>query len=369
MDRKVEKQRYQLGLPFLMAMVSVLCFQVEALAQQSFDFYRGIRQMSMGGASIAVVNDETSLLLNPTGLGKLRDYIITLADPEVTIGGSVERVLGFSVQDALSPQKSLNQLRQHPGRHLHFQGQVFPSVVVPNFGVGLLAKYSSDNKVSEDGSRYSVNYFNDLALVSGFNFRFWHGIVNLGFSTRLINRVEIRESSLDPLATDLSVGSLASEGIALAADVGLSLTAPWVYLPTLSAVWRDAGHTSYDLRGGLLLATSERPQPISQTVDVAIALFPIHSDRTRSSLTVEYRDVLTYSEAPDWQSRLHVGWEINVRDALFLRAGMNRRYWTAGIEIASGHYQLQLASYGEEVGDESNTREDRRYVGKLSYRF
>ena len=41
-----------------------------------FEFYRGVRQMGMGGASIAVVNDETAPLSNPNGLGRLRDYFL-----------------------------------------------------------------------------------------------------------------------------------------------------------------------------------------------------------------------------------------------------------------------------------------------------
>ena len=40
-----------------------------------------------GGAGIAVVNDETAMLINPAGLGKLRDYIFTIADPEIEISG------------------------------------------------------------------------------------------------------------------------------------------------------------------------------------------------------------------------------------------------------------------------------------------
>ena len=49
---------------------------------------------------------------------------------------------------------------------------------------------------------------------------------------------------------------------------------------------------------------------------------------------------------------------------------MNQRYWTAGLELAIANYQLQLASYGEEIGTgPSATREDRRYIFKFAYRF
>jgi hypothetical protein len=61
--------------------------------------------------------------------------------------------------------------------------------------------------------------------------------------------------------------------------------------------------------------------------------------------------------------------ELNYADALFVRAGMNQRYWTAGLELSIVNYQFQAASYGEEIGDDVTPREDRRYVVKFAFRF
>ena len=62
-----------------------------------------------------------------------------------------------------------------------------------------------------------------------------------------------------------------------------------------------------------------------------------------------------------------------------MRAGYNQGYWTAGFEMDVGNSQLQIASYGEEIGDlplisaspaTTYTKiEDRRYVAKFAYRF
>lgn len=48
---------------------------------------------------------------------------------------------------------------------------------------------------------------------------------------------------------------------------------------------------------------------------------------------------------------------------------MNQGYWTAGAEMSMFKYQLQIAAYGEEVGTRDVKKEDRRYVGKFSWRF
>jgi hypothetical protein len=56
-------------------------------------------------------------------------------------------------------------------------------------------------------------------------------------------------------------------------------------------------------------------------------------------------------------------------DFFFLRAGMNQRYWTGGFEISTQRFQIQGATYGEEIGTVTVPREDRRYIGKFAIRF
>jgi len=145
--------------------------------------------------------------------------------------------------------------------------------------------------------------------------------------------------------------------------------APWKFLPTVSAVLRDVGGTSFDKSSGLRLQTSDRPNLVQQDLDVGVALFPIHTRYVRSSWTVEYRGLLTAADEEDKAKLLHAGMEFNIRDLFFVRAGYNQRYWTAGFELASEHFQWQFATYGEEIGTRSAPREDRRYAFKFAYRF
>lgn len=337
-------------------------------AGERFEFYNGIRQMSMGGAGIAVVNDETSLLINPAGLGKLRDFIVTVVDPDISLGSESQAILGTDVSAITDPQKLLDKLNNHKGKHMHARAQIFPSFVVPNFGFGVFGKYSVDGSVDDAGTTYRLDYFNDYAIVMGFNLRIWDGIIKLGANTRIINRIEINKD-IPANSTGLTVGSQASEGVGAASDIGLILTLPVAWLPTLSAVWRDAGNTRYTLKDGMFTSATETPSTTDQTVDVALAVFPIHGKNTRSTFTLEYQDVLTYGDEKDQMRRAHIGYELNIGDMLFLRAGMNQRYWTAGAELAVGNYQLQLGSYGEDIGTYPTSLEDRRYMGKFSFRF
>ncbi|MCC7404414.1 MAG: hypothetical protein IT288_08445 [Bdellovibrionales bacterium] len=353
-----------------MAVPALFGFLNPAEAGQNFEYYRGVRQMAMGGASIAVVNDETALLANPAGLGKLRDYIITVADPEIDIGTKTQAILGSSVTKVLDPQETLDALNAgHQNKPLYLRGQVFPSLVVPNFGVGVFKKYEVSAKVDTTSNTYRYDYINDTALVLGYNFRFWDGRIKIGFSGRFTNRAVAHEDALSPAATGLTLDSMVKEGFGAAADAGIILAAPWAGLPTLAAVYRDVGNTHYNINDGLFFDETERPENTTGTVDVGIAFFPIMGKRTRSTITFEYRDVLTASDETDEPRRYHAGVEFNFADAFFLRGGYNQRYWTYGLEFSVGNYQFQATSYGEEVGTAASPQEERHYDVKFAYRF
>lgn len=349
-----------------------LFFSQAALAQERFENFTGVRQLGMGGASVAVVNDETALLSNPAGLSKLRTYIITLFDPEMTANAGVQKVFGGrALADLTNPQSLLTALTQDPDMHYHLRGQVFPSFVIPNFGFGLFANYSYDFEyvsAQPTGQKFRVDYTQDYAFVLGYAIRIWDGRIKMGVAARILNRAEAHTYT-DEAATSLDFGSIVSEGGAIAGDGGLILTAPWTWLPTLAFTVHDIGRTTFNQGEGITYKNGRKPAEVPMTVDTAIGLFPIHSNQLRSSFTIEYRDALTYSEETDQYRRLHVGFELNFADFMFLRAGMNQRYYTAGAELAIQKFQFQAATYGEEIGTVATPREDRRYIGKFSFRF
>ncbi len=348
----------------------IIVFCSLAPAEERLEFYQGIRQLGMGGAGIALVNDETSLLTNPAGLGKLRDYILTVVDPEV--GGSekdVGIILNGQPAELINAQGLLSNLRnpKNMGKHFHLRGQVFPSAVFPNFGIGLLAKYEYNAEVDDTDTDYKLQYTNDIAAVVGYNFRFWDGRLKIGFNGRLINRVTVNET-FPTTSTNLEFKNIASQGIGLASDVGVILSAPIRYLPSLAAVVRDVGNTQYNVADGILSGEAGEPPQTAQSIDVAFAFFPIFANKVRSSISVEYRGIDSPDEV-DALNRIHAGIELNFSDVIYVRGGMNQIYWTGGLEFQSSKFQFQAATYGEEIGTNLHKREDRRYVGKFSFRF
>jgi hypothetical protein len=203
----------------------------------------------------------------------------------------------------------------------------------------------------------------------GVNFRLWNGIIKVGANARIDNRTEVHNSTIDDTSSDLTLQSLATSGIGIGSDTGVMLTAPVAYLPTLAAVYRDAGRTSYTVRDGLFMTSTNKPDSTPATLDGALSIQPILGKNVRSTWTVQLDDTMNVYKEKDIMRRAHGGVEFNFADAIFVRAGMNQRYWTAGLELAMGNYQFQAASYGVDIGADGSPQEDRRYEVKFAFRF
>lgn len=350
---------------FIFAFSSQAWSQADELRQ----YYNGARSWGMGGTGIAVVNDETSLLMNPAGLGKVRDIYGTIFDPEFEGSANWPELYRSSpFSDPINPEKISSTLVANPDNHFHAKAQFFPSFVVRNFGVGIFAKKLIDAKVDEPILNFTQYYQDDLALLLGFNLKMLGGRLKLGTTAKVISRIEANNTI--PIATGtFAVDANASEGVGVGFDAGITLTAPWAWLPTISAVARDVGGTKFDTASGVRMTTAGRPAPVTQDIDVAIALFPIHSNRTRSSFTIEAQKIQAMAASTDKLRHAHMGYEYNFADLLFIRAGMNQRYWTAGFELSSERFQVQYAYYGVDIGADGASEEERRWVWKLAYRF
>lgn len=341
--------------------------------QEIREFYNGVRALGMGGASIAVTGDETSLLLNPANLGKLRRPYGTILDPELEGNDKLTTDTWFNNGNVRTPF-SLENMKtftdRDRGKYYHASAQLFPSYVAKNLGIGIFGRYSMDAQMNDAGTEMATKYYDDLAIVMGVNFSLFDGRVKLGANGKMISRIEI-DKNIDPTGS-LAIKDHAVEGAGLSTDVALTLAAPWMYLPTLSVVVRNLGGTEFSqMKGFRTASTATNPTALTQDYDVAFALFPQHSSSSRSAFTFEHKKVTEASTKPAAEKLryYHVGYEYNYGDILFLRAGMNQNYWTAGLELASEFTQIQFATYGEEVGTAPDKKEDRRYVFKFAFRF
>lgn len=344
-------------------------FYLSVFAGETREMYNGSRMMAMGGCSVAVVNDETALLSNPAALGKLRDFYGTLFDPEIDMTNEYTRFYNSShftdYLDLASITTAARGVKTFP---YHYRQTIFPSFVGKNFGIGYYMSKSLDVQVST-ADKLNAYSRDDVGLVLGYNLRMFDGRLKIGFNAKYISRIEITQEDVDLTANPtLTVAALGKEGTGISYDAGIILTAPWALLPTISAVARNVGGATFATSGVRSTGgAGGEPTSQDQDIDVALALFPIHTAYSRSTWTIEYTNMLQ-TEA-DSAKKMHLGFEYNLGDTLFLRAGYNQRYWTGGIELATERMQIQWTSYGEEVGTATTPQESRRSMVKFAFRF
>lgn len=352
--------------------MAFLTLPVTAVATSEWvESYTNARALGMGGALIGVTSDETSLYRNPANLGSVRKYFGSILDPELEGQGTfTDIVRAGSFTKAVEVKHMAGELVKNPGEFYHARVQFTPSFTTKNFGFGLLYRNELNAVVSRTATNSMDTFYqNDLGAVAGINQSLFGGVVKIGASAKLVNRIEIVSSTLVASGGSFALSDIANEGSALAYDAALMVQLPYAWVPTLTGVVRDIGDTEFNFRNGVRAKTVSQPATVKQSVDAAVSLFPIHANKIRSVWTVEYRDI-TDSRKEDWaRKRLHVGAEINFKDVFFLRLGANQGYATGGIEVSSEKLSWQISSYGEEIGTKLDPREDRRYATRILIRY
>ncbi len=341
--------------------IALMAFNANA-NNEWIELYNNTRSLGMGGASVAVTSDDTSLYRNPANLGSVRDVYGTILDPEVE-GTSNLTATQIDIKSVMGTLGIKNDT------YYRAKQQLSPVLVRRNVGFGFIYKNEISAEITSAAPTVmDTKYINDIGAILGANLRLFDGRVKIGASAKFINRIEVQNSAL-PVAGPTDLQTIGSEGTAIAFDAGLLMQAPWTYIPTLGVVVRDVGDSAFDKKDGFRMKTATRPATVKQSIDAAIAIFPIHSNQFRSVWTLEYSDLTNSRNDTDSAKRMHLGIEFNTRDIFFLRLGYNQRYMTGGLEIASENVVWQLSTYGEEIGTAAAPREDRRLSTKFSLRF
>ena len=217
-------------------------------------------------------------------MGKLRDTYLTVANPVVEMGTNDDQIAGGSanIPKMENPQTALTQCNKNPGKMMDAMGEIFPSVVFPNFGIGAYGRLSEVGRGEHGSNRLRLRVHARLrhrrpASPSGFGTASsrWARTPVSSTELRRLNRISCRPQP------DLRSVNLSSEGVGLGTDVGLILTAPILWLPSISGVVRDVGGTSFTLRSGIsgnlaagstYTAAGTNPQYVPQTINGAFTV-------------------------------------------------------------------------------------------------
>jgi hypothetical protein len=205
-----------------------------------------------------------------------------------------------------------------------------------------------------------------------------------GLTLKAIHRFNVNEALLAAdLAQNQSVWdtTLSTEGLTVDGDVSFAWRPPvpagfFHFLdyarPSFSIIGRNLGDYGFPANFHILKNSGkDEPPHLQRRLDLAtkwelprLWVFDPH-------LAVDLRDI--GHDNFTMRKGLHVGaemyWKMRGWWKGYWSAGLNQGYWTAGFGGRLTIFQLELATYGEEVGTIRLPQESRRYVAEMSLAF
>jgi hypothetical protein len=349
------------------------------------------RAMGMGGAIMATADDFNTLAFNPAGLAfletwQMRGTIALAADNDVkTLFEDIDNAQSES-GDANQEEAIIAAIEKQFGKQPHLR-------VTPLFGAWVWkgmgfswtpADLSTDIAIDQQiGPSLTVSSTADSTFRFGYAREVKAGKSRLawGVTAKAIYRAFYQDSFAAAQLLDeapIFEEDDVDEGFTVDADIGL-IWAPHIpsqgffsffeyAVPTFGLVVRNAADYGFTSNFNLLTENSGEPPKLGRVVDVG-------SEYALPKLWVFHpRFVFDVRDIGDdnWTflKGYHAGFELEWVVGNWLkgayRIGLNQGYWTAGISAKAAVFQLDLATWGEEVGASGNRKESRRYMLTLN---
>lgn len=356
--------------------------------------YQSARALGMGDAFVAVADDYSALFYNPAGLARREDGEINLSmeggfsNSIMTFANDVQNASKTTGTDAQKQTAIINVLNNVYGSEYSFRTSLFNGIWVrPHWGIGVIPMDATARFTVHHfaGPGIDANFIGDTTVAYGYGKDIKgvdNGRLSVGGTLKFVNRLNV---SKQILATDLAVNSniVSSsdllEGYTIDADLGMLWTPLipgngwWNVLklakPTFGAVVRNVG--DYGFGQSLKLVNKNNtgaPESLHRVLDLGSKWeYPglwIFGGRG----TLDVRDIMN----PNWNMRkgTHLGLEFDWRMTSWwkgqYRFGVNQGYFTAGLSALLTMFNLDLVTYGEDIGTYDSPQENRVYLVKMS---
>lgn len=360
--------------------------------------YLSTKSAGMGDASVASVNDYSAIYYNPAALARREDGQMNFA---LNFAGT-PTIQKFTkdVSDAANVQGSdtdkatavADVLESTYGKNFGVRlGLLESAWVRPGWGIGFLpADISMDLSVHRQvGPAVNVRFVGDTTLAYAYAQDVnWisNGRLSAGITGKFVNRVFI-DRSLNFL--DLAINpnfvqkSDLREGYTVDADLGFLwtpelpdegiLSALAYAQPSFGMVIRNVAELGFKRSFKLVNkeTSNDPPEKLYRVIDFGTKWeypsFWIFGGRG----TLDFRDLL--HPAASWRKSLHLGFEFDWTMYSWwkgnYRIGLNQMYLTAGLSMYFGVFNLDIATYAEDIGTANTPKENRIYMAKFNIDF
>jgi hypothetical protein len=359
-------------LLFLKVYIVVLLFS--PLIQSAFsiseimDLYQSPQGLGMGDALTADATGYQSIFYNPAGVSNQfkKNWEINPFDFEGGFSGDTVGAI-WKTQN-LNPYRLMNQLSSNSSAYYHESGASVPSFTMRNFSLALfgLQHFAGQNT----GSNLDVLVREDIGLAFALGTSLAGNLFKIGITGKGLIRNELRnlisysDFSLTP---ESSFGSLFKEGWGVGADLGIIVSLPEKFLPTIGIVWKDMFGTYFHHAHVLNSQASGTPDPIDQSVNAAFSVHPVFSPWLKSTLSLEYKHIEL--GALPLRDHLHLGFQLESSKEFFLWLGAYQLYPTGGLGYRMKGGNFEWVTYATDIANGGSAASNRRFVFRYSLSY
>ncbi len=347
--------------------------------------YVSPRALGMGNAFVALADDYHALFYNPAGLARIEEAQVNLG-----LGALLDSKVNAFVNDINSTAGSgkvediTDFLSKNYGNYYSARASLGGAWVRPNWGLAVIPLDFTVNMAIHQlaGAALDVIAYQDTTIAYGRGWDvkwFEQDRMSLGITGKFVYRAYLNKALLAAdLAMDKEILRVSDMGEGFTADLDFGmLWTPKVspdslftyFRPSFGFVARnilDYGFTSnfhlYDSK------TSGEPEKLGRRFDIGSSWELPDFWVFKSRLLADLRDMghknFTFAKGS------HLGMEFNWKMRSWWqggwRIGLSQGYFTAGFTGKIGIFNLDLATYAEEVGPSDEPKASRRYVAKAS---
>jgi hypothetical protein len=320
----------------------------------------------MGDAFLPLGDDIASgIFYNPANLGKMRKAEVSPVNFAIYGNSGFLSSISTNSYNVINLGNYLPNLQAVPGQWAGSGQAMVASVGVSAFSFSLLAQSETAGQYNGGSVTYRSQY--QLIPAVGTGFRLFQGILRVGYSLQWVNQaVGVQTVSA---SSSMAYNEGLAQGSGFSHNVGIALTAPVHFLPSINVVARNLFDTTYSSYSLLPMASNPTGAPAvdPMTVDASFSIQPRLGRGTVINLVIVDRDVFNRTGVA-LMGHLSIGAELSFRDSFYLRAGWNGGYPTAGLGVKRSRAEINLTWYTEEIGTQYMGQGDSRFMFQYQLR-
>lgn len=343
----------------------LMFFSNLSFSSEVTEAYNNLRSLSMGGAGVAITSGIEALFVNPAGLNNNQGIVATVLSPSISSNtAAYETVKDYkSLTDGDS---IVDYIQPHVGKNYGLGVDNITGIALKNLALAWnfqISAYEVFHNLALPEIELNTYYRNTLkggASIGLLDDEMLKLGIALKYSTMRGKVGSLKTEQLLTMTTDELKAWIDNSGYAYGLDVGCIFEIPYnkIVKTSFGVAWQDVFTTKYRTRDTFDEATAYIPDNLTAGFGAVVDL---------PGLDIKFAFDVKHITDTNIQIplKIHFGTELDF-PLVNIRAGINQGYYTLGADFELFLFNIELVSYGEELGSYPGHKVDRRYALKIT---